>query len=148
MNSFNNSNFCPRQNPKQNNLVVEHYRRRTPTELCTSQGGEIAKADSNSNTGPDICVIGNNTPSNGQIKFSWENNKNYVCKMKNKDGSCNKDSYRIHVHSDEQKNQPTVYFKKDGLSKKPVDVDASENVQDYGYNTSSGYKFYRLNSMS
>uniref|UniRef100_A0A6C0D109 Uncharacterized protein n=1 Tax=viral metagenome TaxID=1070528 RepID=A0A6C0D109_9ZZZZ len=141
MNSFNNSNFCPRQNPpKQNNFTIEHYG--TPTELCTSRGGEIAIADD----GTSICVKYSNQIPTEKIKFSFEDNMNYVCKMKNNQGKCDTDS-RVHVFSEKQRNQPTVYFK-NRINKQPVSVDASENQQDYNKTKAVGYKYIRLNSLS
>jgi len=113
-------------------MVLEHYKKKTPIEICTDLGGKTVKADSDAL----ICIDDSNEynrnstffgykPGDGFIKFSWEKRNivrgggnNYVCLYKDKDGSCNEDSYKIQVHNKEKDGEPTVYFKKE--DSKPI----------------------------
>uniref|UniRef100_A0A6C0D0H4 Uncharacterized protein n=1 Tax=viral metagenome TaxID=1070528 RepID=A0A6C0D0H4_9ZZZZ len=124
MNSFNNSNFCPRQNPQPNNFnkfTIEHYGIRTPEKLCRDNGGALAKAEG----GASICIkqdfkgtslqgsSWDYLPKDGEIKFSWEDHKNYVC-TETLVGKCLPD--KIHVWSYD-KGKDRAYFLKNN---KPV----------------------------
>ena len=151
MNSFNNSNFCPRQNPKQNNFTIEHYGRRTPEKLCKDNGGVLSEADDGSGNFPLICTRKNYTgtlqysawdykPNKGEIKFSWEDGKNYVCTEK-LGGSCLTD--KIHVYSYDKGSQRAYFMKND----KPVVVKSTTKPRDSDKNYNSNNPIPRLLSL-